>query len=214
MSELRVYLRGVDIANLTQKYLAGEFKDLTNPIPLAKILPPTQIRDVRIAVPETKSYQVELGGQTLACIGYKVYAKDGFYANYLPDKAYRCMQCLQKINGQCMGIPILREERSGKIHYHMLDVFCSFRCIYTEIIRRRHNALYNSSMSCLGEIYEKATGSSISELKPLSDRRLLKMFNGPMSWAEYHTDTKYYPEKPGSVFFLPVPEYLEQEVLK
>ena len=213
MVEQRVYLRGVDIAELTQKYFAGEFKDLKDPIPPCKttIAP---MKDVRQLIPETKSYHVDIGGQTLACIGYKVFEKEGIYANYLPDKPYRCMQCLQKVSGQTMGIPILREERAGKIYYHMLDVFCSFRCIYTEIIRRRHNSIYSSSMACLGEIYEKVTGSSISDLKPLSDRRLLKMWNGPMTWAEYHADTKYYPEKPGVIFFLPVPEYLEQENLR
>lgn len=211
MSEQRVYLRGVDINELAQKYLSGDFKDLTEPIPLTQVLPAAEIREVRSTVSEAKSYQVEIGGQQLACIGYRIYEKDGRYSNYVPEKPSRCMQCLQKITGQPMGIPVLREEKGGKTHYHMLDIFCSFRCIYTEIVRRRHNSIYNSSMAYLGEIYEKYTGGSISELKPLSDRRLLKMFNGPMSWSEYHSETKYYPEKPGVFYFLPVMEYLEQE---
>jgi len=213
MSELRIYLRGVDLVDLTQRYLAGEFRHLTDPIPLTKVSEVQPIKGVR-TTSDVKSYQVEIAGHTLACIGYKVYDKTGHYASFIPEGGYNCMQCLRKIPGQCMGIPILREEVDKKIYYHMIDVFCSFECIYTEYKRRRHNTLYSHSMAYLGEIYQKMTGRDVSELKELSDRRILKKFNGPVTYKEYHDTTKTFPEKPGNVFFLPVLEYLEQESSK
>ena len=212
MSELTIYLRGVDLADLAQRYFSGEFSDVKEPIPLNKISSVQPLKEVRSTVSGVKSYEVEIAGHTVACFGYKVYDNTGIYANYVPEKGYNCMQCLRKIAGSPMGIPIRREDIGGKIHYHMIDIFCCFGCIREEISRRRYNTLYSNSMAYLGEIYQRVTGKDISELKPLSDRRFLKIFNGPKTWSEYHSDTVFYPGRPGNILFLPVLEYLEQEI--
>lgn len=205
---MRIYLRGLDLEELVRNYLTNSYSSVKE-LQKVEIKEAQPEKEVIKEVSSLKSYQIDFGGQTLACIGYKVYDSKGYYSNFIPSTGYRCMQCLQKVSSQPIGIPIARDENHKAVHYHMIDIFCSFRCVYTELIRRQHNTIYSSSMSYLSEIYEKVTGESIITLKPLSDRRLLKHFNGPITWKEYHSDTKYYPERPGTLVYLPAIEYLE-----
>jgi hypothetical protein len=166
------------------------------------------------------TYQLDLGaGQTFACVGYKVHTKDGNYGviNSETIGKYRCMYCLKKMGQNYpLGIPVKRQMRINEngvenFYYHMIDVFCRFECAYAELKRRQGNQLYNHSLVYLSEIYNLFTKKDISTLKPSSDYRLLKIFNGPMSWDEFHKNTSIYTSRPGNVFFVPVIEYLEQE---
>lgn len=218
MSDFQVYLRGVDLATLVEKYQKGEFATLITPLPVdvSEInQKPQTIVTIRENISNT-SYQLDLGiGQTFACIGYKVIDKDGSYAVLDPNKEYNCMYCLRKIKRNPLGIPIRREERlypegSIEIYFHMVDIFCTFNCWKTEIRKRSQNTIYSQSMVYAAEIYYKCTGKDFADLKPASDQRILKIFNGPMSWKEFHTSTSTYAEKPGNMYFLPVLEYLEQ----
>ncbi len=221
-SSTRVYLRGVDLPSLVERYLNNEFAGLLDPIPVE----PTAMADIGsgeqsiITVRDdtkAKSYQLDLGaGQIFTCIGYKVYDADGHYGVFDPNviSGYRCMFCLRKIgqSREAMGIPISREDRrEDQIYYHMVDIFCRFRCVYAELRRRRGNQLYAHSMEYLAEIYTKSTGNSITDLKPSSDPRLLKILNGPMTWEEYHSDSTTFSEKPSNIFYVPVIEYVEQD---
>lgn len=210
-NDTRVYLRGVDLADLTERYLNNEFVTLSEPLPVdISILKEKPQNIVTVADTNTlPSYQLDLGtGQSFACIGYKVYDRSGRYAALDPYKEYNCMYCLRKIKEKPLGIPIRREERDGKIFYHMVDIFCSFNCILAEYRRRINNCIYSQSMTYLSEIYFKCTGRDISEVKPASDQRLLKIFNGPLSWDDYHTGTVTYTEKPGNMYFIPTVEYI------
>lgn len=210
MSESRVYLRGVDLYNIVEKYLGGEFASLTTPLPVEVS---NQTSQSVVTVKDNMndmSYLLDLGnGQIFACIGYKVIDKNGLYTVLDPNKEYNCMTCVRKIKKNPLGIPIRREERSSKIYFHMVDIFCSFHCMKGEIKKRDNNAIYSQSMVYAAEIYNKCTGKDFSEIVP-SDPRLLKIFNGPMSWKEFHSNTASYAEKPGNMYFLPIIEYLER----
>jgi hypothetical protein len=210
MSESQVYLRGVDFSVLLEKYLNGDFTNLTTPLSVESSNQKSQsvmtIKENTIDM----SYQFDLGvGQNFACIGYKVIDKDGAYGVYSPNKEYNCMYCLRKIKQKPIGIPVRREEKNHKIYFHMADIFCTFNCCKAETKKRQQNALYSQSLVYLAEIYNKCTGKDFSNLKS-TDQRLLKIFNGPMSWEEFHSDTVTYSEKPGNVYFLPIVEFLEQ----
>lgn len=218
MSEHRVYLRGVDLGALAEKYQRGEYITLTTPLAV-DVSEINQQPQTIVTVKENTnnmSYQLDMGnGQTFACIGYKVVDKDGAYAVLDPNREYNCMYCLRRVKRNPLGIPIRREEKTSlegtvKLYFHMVDIFCTFNCWKIEIKKRLHNAMYSQSMAYAGEIYTKCTGKDFAELKPASDQRLLKIFNGPMTWKEFHTNTITYAEKPGNMYFLPVVEYLEQ----
>lgn len=219
MSESRVYLRGVDLISLVDRYLKGEFVTLVTPlsVEVSNLNQNTQsIMTIKEKVHDS-GYQLDMGtGQHFACIGYKVTDKDGTYGIFDTDKEYNCMYCLRKHKPEPFyGIPIKREEKispngSSKIYFHMVDIFCTFRCRKAETKRRIHNTIYSYSMTYLSEIYNKCTGKDFSNLKPASDQRLLKIFNGPMSWKEFHSDSVTYTETPGNMYFLPVIELLEQ----
>ena len=216
MSESRVYLRGVDLNALAEKYLRDEFINLTTPLEmeLSSIKQsPQSIVTVKENI-NNMSYQFDLGnGRTFVCIGYKVLDKTGAYSLLDPSKEYNCMYCLGKIKRNPLGIPIHREERkthcgSVKIFFHMIDIFCRFKCLKGEL-KKRNGAIYSQSMTYAAEIYNKCTGKDFSEVN-VSDQRLLKIFNGPMTWEEFHSDNTTYEEKPGNMYFLPVVEFLEQ----
>lgn len=219
MSESRVYLRGVDLVSLVERYLKGEFTTLVNPLSV-EVSDLNQKSQSIVTIKENVNdvnYQVDMGaGQSFACIGYKVTNKDGSYGIVDPNKEYNCMYCLRKHKLEPFyGIPIRREERisptgSSKIYFHGVDIFCSFRCRKAETKRRLNNTIYSQSMAYLAEIYNKCTGKDFADLKPASDQRFLKSFNGPMSFKEFHESTIIYSEKPGNMYFLPVIELLEQ----
>lgn len=217
----RVYLRGVDLVKLVERYLQGEFISLSTPL----VVDPRRFTDLTTSAQsivtvrgdnKAKSYQIEVSpGEVFSCIGYKVYDADGRYGVFDPALIhnFRCMFCLRKVgkSPEVMGIPIRRTLKVDKTYYHMVDVFCRMRCVYGELRRRVNNPLYSHSIEYLAEIFTKWTGRDFSELKPSSDPRLLKIFNGPMSWEEYHADSMTFSERPGNIYFVPIIEYLEQD---
>jgi len=215
MSESRVYLRGVDLSSIVEKYLAGEFANLIDqlPITISNHKPQSTVAIKRNVT--DMSYQFDLGtGQNFACLGYKVVDKDGSYATFDPNGKHNCMYCIREITGKPIGIPIYREERFiggiNKIYFHMVDIFCNFNCWKAEIKRRKNNVLYSSSTVYAAEIYNKCTGKDYSHLLPASDQRYLKILNGPMSWDEFHLNSAIYSEKPTNMYFLPIIEFSEQ----
>ena len=212
-NESCVYLRGVDLVNLTERYLKGEFVGLVKPFPVNSIIEERPSSVITTGDKTSKRlFEFDPGcGRTFAYIGYRITEKDGKYSFMDPDSKYYCMYCLYKIKGEPMGIPIRREQQDDKIYFHMIDIFCCFECILAELRRRSNNSLYSQSMAYISELFTLCTGKDISELHPASDQRLLKRFNGPMSWAEFHANTVRYMEKPGNVYFFPVIEYIERD---
>ena len=211
-SETRVYLRGVDFHDVLNKYLNNTFINLITPLPVdisALDSKPQKIVTIKENL-NSVSYQVEGLGQSFACIGYKVSDCNGNYAVLDPNKEYRCMFCLKNIKNGLLGIPIRREEKGNKIYFHMIDIFCTFNCVLAEIRRRSGNSLYSHSSAYISEIYRMCTGKDISEVKMSSDPRLLEIYNGPLTWDQYHSASISYTEKPSNVYFLPVIEYIEQ----
>jgi len=214
MSESCVYLKGVDLSALVERYLRGEFITLTTPLPVDISSLEEQPTSVITVNDKSSKISYEFDpccGRNFMCIGYKVLEKNGQYAVLDPNQVYNCMNCLIKIEKNPLGIPIRREQKNGKIYYHMIDIFCSFECVVSELRKRLNNTLYSNSMCYISELYTLCTGKDASTLYPASDHRLLKIFNGPLTWEEYHRKTTRYSEKPGNVIFLPVVEYLEQD---
>jgi len=209
-----VYLRGVDLPILTERYLKNEFVELITPLPVdVSLLNEQPSNIVTVNDKTTKiSHEFDPGcGRTFVCVGYKVYDKDGKYAVLDPNQEYWCMYCLRKITQNPMGIPIRREQHEEKIFYHMIDIVCSFECMLAETMERNSNCLYAHSIAYISELFTLCTGKDASELRAASDRRFLKRLNGPMTWEEFHAHTTKYIRKPGNVYFIPVIEYLEQD---
>lgn len=223
-----VYFRGLDLIEIVNLYLNDKFATLSTPLPVdLSILNNKEpnILAIREKFNRLNSYEIEVGaGQSFACIGYKIYETDGKYGPYKANGNYNCMYCLRQVKTKPMGIPILREEHDGKIYFHMIDVFCTFNCIFSELHLRHTNVLYSNSFGFLSEIFNKCTGKDITELHPCSDRRLLTVWNGPMSYEEYHKASiplgkhegdigkhLIYSEKPGNVYFVSTVEYIQQD---
>lgn len=212
MSDNRVYLRGVDLVSLVVEYLNGKFANLNSATPVNLIDVKTR-EDIVLSKENVKdsSYQLDLGsGINFLCIGYKIYDNNGNYGPLDANKEYNCMYCLKQIKSNPIGIPIRREERNNKLYFHMIDVFCWFRCAAAELKKRESNTIYSNSRVYLSEIYNKCTGKDISTLKEAPDQRYLQIFNGHMTLEEFHSNTNTYSEKPSNMYFVPVLEYLEK----
>jgi|SRR5579875_364748 len=206
-----VYFKGIDFIDLVKKYLNGDFKEITSPLPVDIELINEKPKSI-ITMKQKSSFEYNFGiGTNFALIGYKAYGKDGKYAEINPNKVYNCMYCLRPIKENPIGIPIHKEEKGEKKIYHMIDIFCSFECCYAEYINRLHNTIYAYSYIYLCEIFSLVTGKNSSELKPAKDKRLLQIFNGDVTWEEYHNNTTQYREKVGNLYFLPVTEYIEAD---
>lgn len=218
----RIYLRGVDFMNLVERYLNSEFVNLNTPLKVnTRAVQHTQ-QDLVTVTHDTqhKPYMLDVGaGQSFICLGYKVYDNHGNYGQMDPEMIdeYNCMYCLMPFENledksEVMGIPVKREvhiDSNGKKKhcYHMIDIFCCMRCMYREYKNRTNNKLYAQSECLISEIFTKFTGKDPSHLRAATDHRALEIFNGLMSWEEYHADTTIY-ERPGNVYFVPVIEYL------
>lgn len=206
--EHHIYFRGLDLNSLLERYRSGEISKITTPLPVIweKVdQKPSVLLD---STKEKITYEVDLGiGRSFAFIGMKVYHKGGHQPLDCKE-AYNCMYCLRKIDGNPIGIPLRRREIDGKIYYHMIDVFCSFDCCYAELKLRLDNQSYNQSVEYLSEICHQLTGKM---LKPAKDWRLLKIFNGDLTWEEFHQGSVRYTHKTGHMCFLPTGEYIEQD---
>ena len=217
ISMSKIYLRGVDFLDLFERYLKSEFVNLSEPLKVDSSLIEHSKQDILTVHNDTthKPYMLDIGaGQSFICLGYKLYENNGKYGHLDPEMIdeYNCMYCLMPLENledtsEIMGIPVKREIHGDNYCYHMIDIFCSMRCMYREYKNRRSNKLYSQSELLISEIYTKYSGNDASKLKAASDHRLLEIFNGVMTWEEYHADTQIY-ERPGNVYFVPVIEYL------
>lgn len=218
----RIYLRGVDLLNLVERYMHSEFVHLKTPLKVDNSVAEHAKQNV-ITLEEDighKPYILDIGaGQNFICLGYKVYDKEGNYGPLDPEQfeSYNCMNCLMPFEyltdtTEVMGIPVKREIKTNEqgqtqYIYHMVDIFCCMRCMYAEYKKRSNNKLYTQSEALISDLWVRYTGRSPAELKPASDCRILEIFNGPMNWKEYHKDTVRY-QRPENVFFIPTGVYL------
>jgi hypothetical protein len=202
--------------DLFELYCRSEFIHLQTPLKVDNSAAQHTNQDLITLKENTahKPYILDIGtGQNFICLGYKVY-DNGKYGPLDPQQLndYNCMYCLIPFDdlssqSEVMGIPIKRETRGKQCIYHMVDIFCCIRCMYAEYKRRIANKLYSQSESLISEIFIKYTGKSPSELKAASDYRVLEIFNGPMTWEDYHSDSAVY-QRPENVFYIPVGVYL------
>ena len=210
-TDLRLYFRGVDVEDITHKYLNGEYANLVSQGTVVITKPEEPV--VSASQPAIRAqFEYYLTPTCkVAFIGYKPYESDGRYVITNPNKKYNCMYCLRKIEDKPLGIPIHREATVNKLYFHLIDVFCCFECTYAEYMSRRSNTIYSNSFGYLSEMYELITKKSRSTLHPASDRRLLEIFNGAVPWEEFHMLTTTYSTKPPYIYSLPVSESLDPD---
>lgn len=200
-----VYLRGIDISKLTKKYLSGDYKNL-NEVSKFHIESENEEPSLITSVPIHQEKNIPSSSQ-IAMINYKIYNNQQ-YSRLDPSKRYNCMYCLRPIEESPIGIPLRREKIEEITYYHMIDVFCSVDCALAELLIRANNPHYASSSEYLTEVSLALTGKYP---RPASDKRLLEIFNGQMSWEEFHHDTERYSSKPSNMCFLPAAEMIEND---
>jgi len=203
---MTIYLRAIDIVQLTNEYLNGNYTTLdytsrrieSKPVPVI-----TKSSGIRSFIP----------------VGYYLRPGNSF-GKIEHNQAARCMYCLMETTSEtAVGIPLAKESGlhieetyQVKAMYHCLDIFCSYNCLLAELRRRllTRESIYLNSITYLAEIYEMSTGKSFSSLKPSSDQRVLKVFNGWMDYPEYHQNTSF-AAKPANIHFLTVTQQIEKD---
>lgn len=217
-----IYFRGVNVKKIIEKYFRGEYQNVTDAIPFPKeALVQSSNEDSQIVTfsdpIEKTDCEISFGsGLNFACVGHRVGSIDGSYERYNPSstEGLRCMNCLLEISDKQennWGIPVKRSVCSDKYIYTTIDIFCSPECTFFKLNERLNNTIYSRSMEFFSEMYEMWTGKKFSELKSVSDPRLLKIFNGPLTWEEYHKSDGVYTEKPSNVYMYPAIEYLSSD---
>lgn len=189
----RVYLRGVNLEKVVEGYRAGSYQDAER-----------QAVDVGDHASVVKTAKAPPGAtmvcnsQSMLSLGKKTYDD---------DQAYNCMHCLRPVGDDCVGIPIYRERAPEDDVYHMVDIFCGLRCAYAAV-KRRTDSIYSQSAALL--MYLWRLSGDTGTLTPSPDPRLLKVFNGPLSWDEYHALDGEHPTVPGGVRFAAGEELLQR----
>lgn len=201
---MSVYFRELNISELTDRYLEGDYDE--------KLLPlsGSRKRHTVFDLNEDKSFIIESAGRKYALLNRTVANVDGYY-EISKNKDARCMQCLRKVSeGEEIpfGIPIAKEMMGDIKVYHCIDVFCNFGCRKTELNSRLGGEIYKHSNTLLNELFTLLTGLPIDRFRGVGDRRLLKIFNGPMSWKQYHSTEYEFVEDYIMVKFIPVKSHL------
>lgn len=225
MGEVPLYLRGVDIIALTKAYLQGQYVNVSTRPPVTIVPSTFQNEKIQSVVSKTtvntKSHEFtnDSGYGSFVLVGYRI--KEGCkYGECNPGSPANCMHCLRSVDPNT-AMPIIVAKDSGShikekygydVLYHGIDIFCHFSCVLAELRKRLcyGNHIYDHSILYLCEYYERATGLPFSELKPAPDNRLLKIFNGPMDYDEFHSGLKY-SNKPENVYFLVCNQALEKD---
>lgn len=204
-----VYLRSIDVSSVAERYLSGLFKNLVNPLNVNTSAVNNKVSNI-LTINENniaKSHECDFGtGKTFACLGSKSY-------KITPNSNVNCMYCLDVVNKyNPIGIPVKRCEIESQIVYNMVDIFCSISCCIAELKQRLHMCIYSQSMVYLNEICRLCL-KSISNVNEIcaQDYRLLQIFNGPLTWDQFHKKTVYLKYIPENVHFLPSTEYIEQD---
>ena len=212
-SYTRVYLRGVNLLSILEKYYNETFEHLEVPLYMVPVNTKEKASVVTIQEekPDTKNFEYSPGSGSFLCLGHRVAEMNGNFGYIDPSKPYRCLNCCQKKTGDYWGIPVKRERRDGIYCYHTIDTFCTPECMYRVLWQRLSNPLYAYSEMYAKEMYSIWTGKDASTLQMVRDPRFLKFFMGPMSWENYHKNTTPYIEKPSSLFFFPIIEYIEND---
>lgn len=181
---------------LSEKYNSGEYKNLATKSGM-------EIREEKeeaIMIPQTKQ-----GGKKIVMVVYKVYGEK--YSQLHENEKYNCMYCLMRIEKDPVGIPIRREVINDEIHFHMIDVFCSISCALAELLARvGNNVIYGNSYEYLYEISLAFTGKAPQSA---GDKRLLKIFNGHLTWEEFHRETKSFSNRSPNISFHSVLENID-----
>ncbi len=206
-----VYMRGINLSDISTRYINNEFKGLDKPLNVDKSKIEKKLNPLVVEYTQQLSQsklETNLGTDKMhICICYLI----DEYGRYNPagDKQYDCMNCLDVVGPNGFGIPIKREEANNKCYYHTIDIFCCFECILYTIKKRQSSMIYSNSEVFLREIYQRWTGNKYDNLEPASDHRLLQVFNGQLTHEQYHKHDKYHT-KPGNIIFLPVVECIEK----
>lgn len=224
MSSTTFYLRGIDLVDLAQKYVQGQFTQMTTTLSVSTNTTVNTSQVISVTPKSTLAARnhefTNESGRSFMYIGYQI--KDGGkYGEISPGQPANCMNCLKKVDPKhARGIPISKDsgshiKRSYGVDtiYHCIDIFCWYRCAKTELRKRLRysNNIYAYSMVYMAEMYESDEGKTFSDLEPAPDNRLLKIFNGPMDYEEYHGDLKY-SAKPENIYYLAVVQSLERDV--
>lgn len=215
-SSARIYLRGVNLVNLLEKYNSGTLEFGTTPLYLKPTAQKERVEIVTVQEekPDTKSFEYSPGSGSFFCLGHRVKDVDGNFGYMDPTKPFRCLNCCQKKVGDPWGIPLRKERRELGWCFHTVDYFCCPECMYRGLWQRLSNPLYANSLSLAKEMYNLWTGKDSSTLRMARDNRLLKFFGGPMNWENYHKSSTQYIEKPSFLFFFPIIEYIENDPSK
>jgi len=205
-----VYFRGINFSELLLSYIDGKTEMITEIIPVDHEMLIEKNKPVISRNLQKYSYEVDLGlGRMFAMIPYKIYDNGKYGLIDMTTKKYNCMNCIRKIQDKPIGIPIKRESKGEKTYYHMIDIFCGISCAYAEVlIRMINNPIYDNSIEYLSEISLNMTGKLP---RPAKDKRLLQIYNGEMTWEEYHISENNYTSKPGSMIYMGTAEYIEED---
>lgn len=213
-----IYFRGIDLGAIVEKYRKGDYSNVktslfTKNISIKVSNSVVKQNDDTI---KNKSFLGKISeGIEYICLGNIIYDSEGHYKPATLDRAYNCMYCIKpiaKTENMC-GLPIKRtyDETQKCIIFHMIDVFCCWDCAYAEYAERHHNSLYDNTLVYMKEIFTLSTGKPCTELRKATDRRCLQIFNGPLSYEDFHQKTIRFTKKPINVYFFPTAYSITQD---
>jgi len=220
MTSYLVNLRFLDFKDATKRYLEGHTATLDRQEkPVVREVKPSRLATSVQSKSENKVKYPEITNEMGRIFGYIGYIPNdtGHYTRYVDGEPVNCMYCLRPRSewpGEPWHIPVAKEHGSREIIYHGIDIFCCAECTLAECNARRlaSNPLYVTSIVLLHEIYVKRTGRNSHDLKPASDRRLLRLWNGPLNHNEFHACHGQYTSSVTNIKFHVAIQTMEKQI--
>lgn len=211
-----IYFRGLDLSAITERYLSGGYQKQTKSLFVKKAVNTNTTKTVLITKQENEPKRnvfTYTDGKSYIRLGFMVYDLNGSYKPIDPNQRYNCMYCIREVDPlHKAGLPIRKIVENGVSYFHEIDIFCCWNCAYAEYRARSSNSLYTHTLTFLKELFVLTTGKTESELQPASDKRCLQIFNGPLTWEEFHAQSINFSTKPENVFYLPIIYYIGQDI--
>lgn len=194
---INLYLKGINLADLLERYKNGELHSIT------------QLRGSNLTcqVVQLKKYGegyedptfVAKDGNGFDMISYTAGSSLYELGSFLPaiPAGYMCHNCPKITTKPSIGF-ILETQSLGDDKYHLITYrnFCSFECHARKLISERdknqlnRDFLLRDAGENLNWIFDRLHPGKV--LRPSPDPELHEGYNGSMTDAEFHNNPHYY----------------------
>lgn len=202
--KLVLFLKGIDYTQLNQDYKSGTVRHISIPKNKLKLKSNNTISGTLPSInKDDNTFIIEVNCQEKrVCVTSNCDESKNYTEGEIKKGGF-CHYCLQKIDSDYCGIPL---DRLNKQEQEILSTEfknCSLSCALAEYYRRnpedwrKCDYKYDKSENLLRQIHDRLYPGKI--LYPSPDYKLLQIFDGSLTYEQFHNKSSAYTPIPGLI---------------